>query len=165
MGHRVTSPVSNPAPAWAPLSMGPHIPPGACSFTGSPQGHSLLWASTYSGVASSTGCRWVSAPLLTSMGCRGTACLTMVCSTGFRGTSAPEPGAPPHPPSSLTLVSPEFSLLSLAEKFCYAGVCFFFHNYVIPEALPLLLIGLVLACSRSVLELVGIGSVGHGGSF
>jgi len=39
------------------------------------------------------------------MGCRGTACLTMVFSMGFRGISALASGAPPPPPYSLTLVS------------------------------------------------------------
>jgi len=76
-----------------------------CSSVGSPQGHSLLRASPCSRVGSSPGCRWVSAPLWASMGCRGTACLTMVCSTGFSGTSAPMPGAPPAPPSALTVGS------------------------------------------------------------
>jgi len=41
---------------------------------------------------------------------RGTACLTMVFSTGCMGISAPAPGAPPHPPSALTLVSAELIL-------------------------------------------------------
>jgi len=50
--HRVTSPVSKPALAWAPLSMGPQVLPGACSSMGSPRGHSLLQASTCSGVES-----------------------------------------------------------------------------------------------------------------
>jgi len=45
---------------------------------GSPQGHSLLQASTSSSVGYSMGCRWISAPPWTSMGCRWTACLTMV---------------------------------------------------------------------------------------
>jgi len=40
--HRVTSPVSKPAPAWYPLSTGPQVLPGACSSVGSLWGHSLL---------------------------------------------------------------------------------------------------------------------------
>ena len=97
----VTSPASKPAPAWAPLSTGPQVLPGACSSAGFPRGHSLLRASACSGVGSSTGCRWISAPPWTSMGCRGTACLTVVFPMGCRGISAPAP--PPAP--SLTLVS------------------------------------------------------------
>jgi len=50
--HRVTSPARNPALVWAPLSMGPQVLPGACSSTGSPQGQSLLQASTCSGMGS-----------------------------------------------------------------------------------------------------------------
>jgi len=64
--HRVTSPASSPAPAWAPLSMGPEVLPGACCSTGSPRGDSLLQPSTCSSVGSSIGCRWISAPLWTS---------------------------------------------------------------------------------------------------
>jgi len=69
-----------------------------------------LGTSTCSSVWSSMACRWTSAPLWTSMGCGGTACLTMVFSTGSRGISAPAPGAPRPPPSSLTLVSAELFL-------------------------------------------------------
>ena len=89
---------------------GPQVLPGACSSAGFPQGHSLLRASTCSGVGSSTGCRWISAPPWTSMGCRGTACLTMVFTMGCRGISALVPGAPPPPPSSPTSVSAELFL-------------------------------------------------------
>jgi len=47
----------------------------------------------------------VSAPLWTSLGCRGTACLTVIFITGCREKiSAPAPGAP-LPSPSLTLVS------------------------------------------------------------
>ena len=51
--------------------MGPQVLPGACSSMGFPQGHSLLRASTCSGVGSSTGCRWISAPLQTLHGLQG----------------------------------------------------------------------------------------------
>jgi len=73
-----------------------------------------------------TGCRWISAPPWTAMGCRGTACLTMVFITGCRGISAPEPGAPPPSPASLTLVSAELFLSHILTplfccKCCYAG--------------------------------------------
>jgi len=111
--HGVMSPASKPAPVWAPVSMGPQVLPGACSNMGSPWGHSLLQASTCSGVGSSAGCRWISAPPWTSMGCRGAACLTMVVSTGCRRTFAPVLGAPPPPPSSLTLVSAGLFLSSI----------------------------------------------------
>jgi len=50
--HGVKSPASKPALAWAPLSMGPQVQPGACSSTGSPRGHSFPQASTCSGVGS-----------------------------------------------------------------------------------------------------------------
>ena len=72
-----------------------------------------LAASTSSRVGSSTGCRWMSAPPWTSMGCRGTACLTVVFIVGCKGISAPAPGAPPPPPSSLTLVSAELFLVHI----------------------------------------------------
>jgi len=105
--HRVTSPDSKSAPAWAPLSTGPQVLPGACSSEGFPRDHSLLQASTCSSVGSSTGCRWISAPPWTSMGCRGRSCLTMVFTMGCRGTSGLVPGAGPPPPSSRTLASAE----------------------------------------------------------
>jgi len=50
--HGVTSPARKPAPAWASLSTGPQVLAGACSSTGSPRGHSLLQASTCSGMGS-----------------------------------------------------------------------------------------------------------------
>jgi len=59
--------------------LGPQVLAGACSSAGLPTGsqHSsgihLLWR----GVPS-MGCRLISAPPWTSMGCRGTACLTRV---------------------------------------------------------------------------------------
>jgi len=50
--HGVTSPASKLALTWAPLCMGLQILSGACSSAGSPQGHSLLQASTCSSVGS-----------------------------------------------------------------------------------------------------------------
>ena len=117
----VTSPASKPPTAWAPLH-------GATGPGRSLHPHRLftpLGTSTCSGVESSMGCRWVSAPLWASMGCRGTAWLTMVLATGCRGTSAPAPGAPLPPPSALALVSAEFLLLSPAAKCPYT---FFFFS-------------------------------------
>jgi len=81
--HGVRSPASKPARAWASLSTGPQVLPGACSSTGSTWGHSLLWASTCSGVGSSLGCEWGSAPPWASM-TAGTACLTIICSMASR---------------------------------------------------------------------------------
>ena len=66
--------------------------------------------STCSSIGSSLGCRWISAPPWTTMACRETTCLTMILTTGHRGISGPAPGAPPAPPSSLTLVSVELFL-------------------------------------------------------
>jgi len=110
--HGVTIPASKPVPTWAPLSTGPQVLLEACSSTRSPHGHCLLWVSVSSGLGSSPGFRWISAPPWTSMGCGGTACLSMVFSMGSRGISALAPGAPP-PPLSLMLVSAELSLLWL----------------------------------------------------
>jgi len=67
------------------LSTGPHVLAGTCSSAGSPRGHSFLWASTCSSVESSIDYRWISTTLWTSVFCRGTACLTMVCTMGCRG--------------------------------------------------------------------------------
>jgi len=120
--HEVTGPASKSAPAWAPLSMGLQVLPAACSIATS---HSPIWASTCSGVGSSMGCRWISAPPWISMGHRGTACLPMVFTTSCRGISSPAPGAPPPPPSLLILESAEFSLLSLAAKIPLTSFFFF----------------------------------------
>ena len=49
---------------------------GPAPAQGSPRGHSFLQASTCSGVGSSMGHRRISAPLWTSMDCRGTTCFT-----------------------------------------------------------------------------------------
>jgi len=50
--HGFTRPASKPAPVWAPLSTGLQVLAGACSSTGSPQGHSFLQASTCSSTGS-----------------------------------------------------------------------------------------------------------------
>jgi len=99
------------------LSMGPQVLAGAGSRMGSPWGRSFLRASTCSGVGSSMGCRWRSAPPWASTGFRGTVCLAMVFSTGCRGISAPAPGALPHPPSSMTSVSAELFLSHILTPF------------------------------------------------
>jgi len=111
------------------------------------------------------GYRWISAPLWALMGCRGTGCLIMFCSTGCRAISAPAPGAHPPPPSSMTLVSAGSSLTYSYFSFLLRLVFFPLLNYVIPEVLPPLLMVSALAISRSVLELAGTGSIGHSGSF
>ena len=116
-------------------------PARTCSRVGSPRSNSLLQASTCSSVGYSMGCRWVSAPLWILMGCRGTACLTTVISTGCRGTSDLAPGAPPPPPSSLTLMPAELFLSDILTPFsrrsCRGGRSgLAILKYVIAEALP-----------------------------
>jgi len=132
---------------------GPQVLSEACSSMVSTQGHSLLWASTRSSMGSSVGCRWISAPPWTSMGYRGTTCLTMVFSRGCRGISALAPGAPPPSPSLLTLVSAELFLSHILTPLsCCKSPRFFFSllKYVIPEALPSLLMGSALASGGSI---------------
>jgi len=84
----------------------PTYPARSLLQCGVSMGRSLLWASACSSVGSSTGCRWRSALPWTSTGCRGTACLTVVFTMGWRGISAPVPGAP-TPSPSWPLVSAE----------------------------------------------------------
>jgi len=107
--HGVRSPASKPALALAPLSTGPGrslLQHGLLTGSQLPSGIHLLWPEV-----PSTDYRWRSAPLWTSMDCRGTTCLTMVFITGCKGRlSAPASQAPPPPPSSLTLMSAELFL-------------------------------------------------------
>jgi len=130
-----------PAPAWAPHGV-----------------NSLLRASPCSSVGPSMGCRWRSAPLWTSMGCRGSLthqCLLHRC----RGTSTLAPGASPPPPSALALVSAGLFLTSSHSCHLAAAGFFFLLNYVIPEALPPSLMGSALASGGSILEPASIGSI------
>jgi len=112
----------------------------------------------------SMGYSWISAPPWTSMGCRGTTCLTTVFSTGCRGTSALVPGAPP-PPSFFTDlgVCRVVSLTSSHSSIPAAVVQqpFPLLKYVMPEALPPSLMGSALASGGSILEPAGIGSIKH----
>jgi len=97
--------------------------------------HSLLRAFTCSGVGSSLGCAWRSAPLWASMCCRGTACLTRVCSAGCRGICA---GAwsTSCPPFSLTLMSAGLFLSHILTPLscCTLLLCRFFPlKYVLAQ--------------------------------
>jgi len=146
--HGVTSPASKHAPAWAPLSTGPQVLAGACSSTGLPTGSQpspgihLLWL----GVPS-TGYRWISAPPWTSMGCSGTACLTMVFHHELQGKTPCSDilSTSSLTPCLLTLVSVELFLSHCLTRlstlpFPCRIFSFLFLNCVIPEALPLSLI-------------------------
>jgi len=109
--HGVTSPASNPALAWAPLSMDLQVLAGACSRMGSPLGHSFLQASTCSGMGSLP---WAAGGYLLHCGlpwaARGQPASPWFSSRVAREDTALASGAPPPPPSSLTLVSAELLL-------------------------------------------------------
>jgi len=76
----VKSPASKRAPVWAPLSLGGHG--RSCRKPAPMQAlRGVAASSRSSGVESSMSCRWRSAPLWTSTGCRGISALV--------------PGAPP----------------------------------------------------------------------
>jgi len=97
--HGVTSPVSKPAPVWAPFSTGPQVLAGACSSAGS---HGVTASFRHPPVLAWGPFHRLQAPPWTSMGCRGTACLTMVFIMSCKGKlSAPMSRAPP-PPSFFT---------------------------------------------------------------
>jgi len=170
--HAATSPPSKPAPAWAPLSTGPQVLAGACSSTGSPQGHSLLQASTCCGMGS--------LPQATGG------------SLLHRGPPWAAGGQPASPWSSARVAREDSALVSRAPPppsfFIDLGVCrivsftsshsslftaislqfvFFLPllKYVITEALPPSLVGLALASGGSVSEPAGTGFIRHRGSF
>jgi len=67
----------------------------------------------------SMGCRWISAPPWASMGCRGSACLTVVFSTICGGILASTPGAPSSMSAGLFL-SRILTLLSGCTSCCAA---------------------------------------------
>jgi len=151
--------------AWAPVFTGPQVLPKACSSAESPYGHSLPWPSTCSSIVLQNLTMQVSICflLLTSMGCMGTACLTMVFTTGCGGISAPAPGAPLPHPSSLTLVSAglfhTFSLFS-------SGCCHFpLLQFDITEMLSASLVSSDFTSGGSILEPAGIGSIRLKGGF
>jgi len=72
----------------------------------------LVWGPPWAAV-------WVFAQLWTSMGCRGTACFTIVFSRGCRGISAPASEVQPPPPFSFALGTTyrAVSLLTATEAF------------------------------------------------
>ena len=163
--HGATSPASKPAPVWASLSVGPQVLPGACSSASCPQGHSLLWASTCSSVGSSMDC---SGSLLHGeppcaagrqpallQGLQGNLC------SGAWSTSSPSFFTDLVVCRVVSLTSAHSSLwLQVVYQ-----VFFTLLSYVIPEALPLFLMGSALVSSGSVLEPAGTGFIRHGGSF
>lgn len=151
--------------------MGP--PPGSQVLSANPLQQELLTGSTPSlgtSICSITGsfigCRWISA------------------SAGAAGAQPPHHGLHhrlhenllccldhlhtllPHWPGCL---HGYFLTYSHSSLFCLQlpqqGNFFPFLKYVIPEALPILLMGSALATSRSIVLTSGIGFVGHGGNF
>jgi len=146
--HGVTGPSTKPAPAWAPLTTGPQVLAGACSCAVSPQGHSFLQASTFSGVGS--------LPRATG---------GYICSTvdlrGLQGHGLPHHGVLHELQENLcssvwSTSSPSFltnlgvcRVVALTSSHSSVPLQLFSHlNYIIPEVLPPLLIGLALASRR-----------------
>jgi len=110
---------------------------------------------------------WISTPPCSSMGCKGTTCITTVFITGCRRISSLAPGEPSPPPSFLTLVSAGLCLSHFFTFFLLAAMqrlspsC----KYVVTDVLPVSLTGSALASGRSILEPAGIDTVQHGDSF
>ena len=142
-----------PAPVWDPHGI-------TASFRHPP---ALAWGPFH-------GYKWISAPLWTSMDCRGTACLTMVFITSCKGRlSAPTFRAPPLSSFFTDLgvcrVVSITSSHSPSLPFLLQRYFLPFLKYVITEALPLSLIVLTLGSGGSVLEPASTGFIKHRGSF
>lgn len=128
---RVISSASKSAAMWSPLIMAPQVLPGVCSSVGSPQGHSLLQASTCLSVGSAT----------LSHSCRGTAFLTLGCST-WRTSS----------PTFFT----DFGVFRVVLTYSsLAAICF--YAITSPGGMTTIADWLSLGQPWSVLELPGIG--------
>lgn len=109
--HSLTIPVRKSSTAWAPLLRRPQVLPGACSSIDFP------WIITTLGIHlhCSVVLHGLQVGFFFPMDVRelhGTACLTMVFTTGCRGISATVSGAPPASLYALTLLTAGlFSLL------------------------------------------------------
>jgi len=164
--HGVTRPASKPAPLWAPLSTGPQVLAGACSSTGSPRGHGLLWSSSCSSVGSSTGCGWGSAPPWATMGCKGQPASPW---SAPRATGEPLLRCLEHLLPSLCTDRGLFRVVALSYSHSLGLQLhrFFFplHKHILPEALPPLLMGSPFPSAGSVLELAALRSMGRRGNF
>lgn len=171
MPHRVTSAASKSAPVWPPLFMGPQVLLGACSSRGLPQSqppsgtHQLHWGVLHGlqvDACSPMSFIWALGAQLPLHGLQGDlcspvclpglqrhSCLTMGCTNGCRGISAPAPKAPPALPTTLTLglqgCSHLFSLFSPSPAAIVQWFSPSFFNGVFPEALPPSLVGCPLA--------------------
>ena len=166
--------LSSPAPAWGPTHRRQF---STNFFTVSPSHRLQFFMNCHSASptgcspsgtdGSSTSCRWISAPPSASMCYRRTACLTMVFTMGCTGAwSTTSPSFTDL--GACRVVSLTYSHFSLLLQLIIVWVspppllkC------VIPEALPLSLMGsaLALPSGRSVLEPAGTGSIRHRGSF
>jgi len=157
--HRVTGPASKPAPAWAPLSMGPQVLAGACSSAGSPRGHSLLWASTCSSVRFVP---WAAGRELLHLGppwAAGGQSVSPWSSPWASGESLPCAWSTSSPFFCTDLGVCGVVSLTLSHFPLLAAVAqqlFPLLKSVIPEVLPLTLLGSALASGGSILEPVAL---------
>ena len=167
--HGVTSPASKPAPARAPLSTGPQVLAGACSSSGIPQGHSLLWAYppalvwsrpwAAGGYLLHSGPPWAADNTLPHHGLhhelQGKSsllwCLEYLLPPSFTDFGFCRVVSFTQSHSSLLTAVPQWA--------------FTLFKHIITKVLPPLLIGLALASGGFILEPAGTGSIRHGGSF